>query len=488
MRKHKSITRMLLILAMLFGTFNSLKSVDAGFRDAHIYWYNISGGTDRVLYMNEDNDISNHIIANRDGVEFDEKGKRELYLKVDISCGDYPLTKKQEKAYESFHKKIVKNLKWKSSDESVIKLVKKASVKKTEDYNINDGTNNPEDNNDPGNYLTKISNGRLDEVKTSINTDESGNRTKEIDISIKLGNDERIIQVVGQGTAKITVSSPTLKKNECIYINVKKAGLYCPDTVYYTGNTYQTELRGGAKPVSYSSSNNAIAKVDENGLITTKQKTGKCVISCLTESGRKHNLKIEVQKAGLNYTRQTGYLEGGLNGGMVFPHGTVIVAKGIDVKKWKVSNKKIVKIRKTGGGNKIADVEPKKVGKCTITCEAKDGKTYKCQYEVKRIVSWGRGIAEKEYKNLFCYKNVNKILDYGDVIECISYNYEKKFQVRKGHKKVTALAFGERGLGDEIASLLDERFGGKREVYSTGGGSFINVPGHQLYYTVCYAE
>lgn len=486
MRGNKKIAKMFLISIILCVIIIAKKDAEAAFKDEHDYSIEFSKEADRVLYLNEDNDINNHFGENG----FDEKVERDLFLRVvflEHNCLDRLMNRKRN-AHEAYENKIVKNLKWECSDESVVKLVNNFSAKKTEYYNINDETNYSEDNDALGYHRISCGDESSEDVRTSFNTDEAGNMTKEINISLELGTDERIIQVVGPGTAKITVTSPTLKQKRYIYITVKEDELYCPDTVYYTGNTYQTELRGGDKPVSYSSSDETIAKVDENGLITTKQKTGKCVISCLTESGQNHNLKIKVEKAGLNYTRQTGFIaDDGANFGRSESYqSSVLIAKGIDVKKWKVSNKKIVKIIKTGSGNKIAVCVPKKAGKCTITCVAKDGKTYKCQYDVKHVKHWVRGIDEKEYKNLFCYKNVNKILDYGDVIECIAFHVDKKFRVRKGHEKVTA--FGERELGDEFVSLLDERFEGKREVHGGYRGSFVNVPGPQLYYTVCYVE
>jgi len=189
--------------------------------------------------------------------------------------------------------------------------------------------------------------------------------------------------VVGEGTATIKAYSSILKKTLKCKVTVEKAGITCDKFVFYTNNEYSFKLEG-ATAASFSSSNEELASIDENTGILTTKKTGKVTISCTDTEGNTYKKKIEIKKAGLMYEKLTSYYFTGMMKGYYssFP----LIAMGIDVKKWTSSNKKVVKVNKIG--SHIGKLEIHGTGKCTITCESKSGKKYKCKVTIVGGKKW----------------------------------------------------------------------------------------------------
>ena len=271
---------------------------------------------------------------------------------------------------------------------------------------------------------------------------------------------------VKEGKAKITATFKNSSKTVSCEITVKNAELTCEDDVFYTGNTYPFSLKGNATPVKYASEDTGIASINETtGELKTK-KSGTTTITCLAEDGQTYSKKIKVQKAGLNYQKITSYYFTGFRKGKysTFP----IVAKGIDVKSWKSSNNKVVKVKKKAN---IGVLEIHGTGKCTVTCTAKNGKTYKCVVTIVGGKPWSglsNGYAPdiSEVKKHGYYNDINKIQDYGNVVFYI-VDYGKKIDYKNGNKK-RDIEEAEK----EAMKILQNRYPDK-DVYSAVSGDLL---------------
>lgn len=221
---------------------------------------------------------------------------------------------------------------------------------------------------------------------------------------------------VTEGTATITLKSPQLKKTLSFKVTVKNAELTCNDSVYYANNTYTFFMAGNATATTFSSSNKKVATIDSaTGVLKTK-KTGTTTISCVCADGTTYKCKITVKKQGLNYTKLTSYYYTGMIKGYynTFP----LIAAGINVKKWKSSNPKVCTVKSHGS---LCTLQVRGLGKATITCTAKNGKKYKCKLTVTgEGKTWGAyRVPLSSLKKHGYYKDINKIMDYGNVIATI---------------------------------------------------------------------
>ena len=240
---------------------------------------------------------------------------------------------------------------------------------------------------------------------------------------------------LSEGTTTVTVKSALLGKTCKCKVTVKYAELTSSDQVFYAGNTYQFSMKGNAAAVNFSSSDPAIATIDEQTGNVTTLKKGKCQLSCVADDGRTYNYELKVQTPSLNYTSLTTYYYKGFQSGSYtnFP----LVAMGVDVKNWTSSNKKVCKVEKHGN---LGIIMTTGTGKCTITCTAKNGKKYKCKLTVVGGRNWGglrNGYLPKvsEMKKHGYYKDINTIKDYGNVIVCL-YDFGGEMNWKNGNKEL----------------------------------------------------
>ena len=338
------------------------------------------------------------------------------------------LDKYSEKQYTAAEKKITDDLVWSTSNASVVQFVTNYIH-----YTDVDGT-----------------------VTTTYDTAKK--------LSKSLGNYSGMVNLVGlsEGTATVTLKSKKLNSSVKCKVTVKNAEIKADNTSFYANNTYTFSMYGNTTAVSYRSSNTKVATIDEaTGVMKTK-KDGSTTISCLGENGKTYTYKVKVKKQGLNYKKLTTYYYTGLREGCytAFP----LVAEGIDVKSWKSSNKKVCKVNNYGS---IGELQMTGTGKCTITCTAKNGKTYKCNLTVVGGKSWG-GLNNgyrptlSTLKKHGYYNDINKILDYGKVIVTI-LEYDHKIDLKNGNKKMT--------MQDsyDASKILAERYPGAT-IQSVGQG------------------
>lgn len=262
------------------------------------------------------------------------------------------------------------------------------------------------------------------------------------------------------GTVTLTVSSDTPKKKATIKIVVKDAEYTCDDTQFYVGNTYDFSLRSYddyLKATSFVSSDPSIATVDKSGKVTTKKK-GKVSVTCTAENGKRYSQTLNIKEGGLNYKTLITYYFTGMQKGYysTFP----LIAYGLNVKSWKSSNTKVIKVSKKGPN--IGMLSIRGTGKSTITCTTKSGKKYTCKVTVKGGKTWsglnnGYRPPFKEVKQSGWYKDLNAIRDYGNVVFfCIDYAKEIKYDNGNKFKKTWTEA-------EQIAEqILHERYPDKQ--------------------------
>ena len=269
------------------------------------------------------------------------------------------------------------------------------------------------------------------------------------------------------GTVKLTVSSAKPKKKATLTIVVKDAEYTCDDTQFYAGNTYDFSLRSYdnyLKATRFVSSDPSIATVDESGKVTTKKK-GKVSVTCTAENGKQYSQTLNIKEGGLNYKTLTTYYFTGMRKGYysTFP----LIAYGLDVKSWKSSNTKVIKVSKKGPN--IGMLSIRGTGKSTITCTTKNGRKYTCKVTVKGGKTWsglnnGYRPPFEEVKRSGWYKDLNAIRDYGNVVfYCIDYAKEIKYD--NGNKFMKTWTEAE-----EIAEqILHERYPNKQVKMATSG-------------------
>lgn len=236
-------------------------------------------------------------------------------------------------------------------------------------------------------------------------------------------NKQNGLEGVKEGTANVKLSSTKSKKTLTCKVTVKYAELFSiVGTKVYAGNTYNMEIKGNVTGTGtqYISSDEKIATVIKDGVVKTLT-PGKVTISCVGDDGKTYQCELTVQKPELNYTKLTTYYYTGFQKGS-YTH-VKLVAAGIQVKKFTSSNKKVAIVDKYGVISSIG------VGKCTITCTAKNGKIYKCALTVEGGKPWGGlyngyTITKSKLKTLELYKKLNKVYDYGDAIS-VAYSYNR---------------------------------------------------------------
>ena len=239
---------------------------------------------------------------------------------------------------------------------------------------------------------------------------------------------------ITEGNTTITATSKVLNQKVSFKVSVYNSQLTCDAYCFYTGNSYTFKLEGNATSTGYISSNTKVATIDAASGVMVPKKAGKTTISCVGSDGLTYSYNVNIEKAGLNYTKLTTYYYTGFRKGCYshFP----LVAKGIQVKKWTSSNKKVCKVINTDG---IGLLQMRGTGKCTITCIAKNGKKYTCKLTVVGGKPWG-GLSGgylptvSTIKKHGYYKDINSIIDYGNVIMTIE-EYDHEINLKNGNKR-----------------------------------------------------
>lgn len=362
-----------------------------------------------------------------------------LFGQIWYMVGDY-----SESAEEKAREKINKDLIWKSSDASVVGFI------------------------------------------TNKTYDVDGNVTYETTGKLNSGESSVRLYGLSEGTATITLKSSILNQSCKCKVTVKNAELTCEDKVFYEKNTYAFQMKGNTTGVSYASSNEEVAVVDEKTGVVTTKKAGKTTISCIAENGETYTCKMQVKKRGLSYTKLTAYYYTGFRKGAYtyFP----LVAKGIEVKSWKSSNKKICKIEKIG---RIGKLKMLGTGKATITCTGKDGSKYKCKLTIVGGKAWGglnggyRPTLSTVKKHGY-FKDINSVMDYGDVVMYIE-EYDHEINLGNGNKRLSKKA------KEKAEKILGNRYPGKT-VRQAGGGDYLcftsdnGKKGGRIWYACYYVE
>lgn len=344
---------------------------------------------------------------------------------------------------EKAREKIKKDLTWKSSDASVVGFV------------------------------------------TSKRYDIEGNKTYETVGKLSSGEQSAWLYALSEGTATITVKSSILNQSCKCKVTVKNAELTCGDKVFYEKNNYTFSMKGNAVGVSYASSNEEVAVVDEKTGVVKTKKTGEATISCIADNGETYTYKMQVKKRGLSYTKLTTYYYTGFTKGAYtyFP----LVAKGIVVKSWKSSNKKICKVEKCGSLGRLKMLG---TGKATITCTGKDGTKFKCKLTVVGGKKWGglnggyRPTLSTLKKHGY-FKDINSVMDYGDVVIYIE-EIDHEINLGNGNKRLTTKE------KEKAEKILGNRYPGK--FIGLTGGDYLcftsdnGKKGGRIQYTCYYVD
>ncbi len=184
------------------------------------------------------------------------------------------------------------------------------------------------------------------------------------------------ITAQGLGTAIITVTAAAATED-----GFYRGAAFCEVTVensislnpsslsVYVGEAGKiTAVLLAEEPITWSSSQPEILKVDENGGLEP-QKAGHATVTAITESGVSASCRVTVKQPSLKLkSAATAYLKGALQlEATAKPQGTV---------KWKSSNPKVAKVGADG------KVTPLKKGTVTITATC-NGISKKCKVTVK---------------------------------------------------------------------------------------------------------
>ena len=287
-------------------------------------------------------------------------------------------------------------------------------------------------------YTRTSSNPDVVQFVTGTEYDSSGNISYQLtDKFTSKINKSKILnpELMGlaPGKSVLTAKSKLLNETLKCTVTVYDSQLRCDNTVFYNNNTYTFKLHGNATATSYTSSNPNVAEIDPlTGVMNTK-KTGKTTISCIGTDGKTYTYKVKVEKCGLSYTKLTSYY---LPGSNKMYNGFPLVAKGLKVKKWKTSNKKVCVPKKYNG---VALLEMRGPGKCIITCITKSGKKYKCKLTVldgTMMYYYEDNYAPtlSEIKKHGYFKDINSIMDYGRVVVSLE-EFNHKINLKNGNKR-----------------------------------------------------
>lgn len=217
----------------------------------------------------------------------------------------------------------------------------------------------------------------LTPANASGNPEYSSNNT-----NICVINGQGVITAVGAGSTKVKIKVG----NNYDYANVEviAPSVSVASSSIYVGEKTQVSFSGG-EGVTWASSNNSIATVDANGVVTGKKK-GSVTIIGTSSVGTQASVTITVSNPSLSSTKVTLYLK---------ETQKLTVYGGSGKITWSSSNKKVAKVDKNG---KITAL---KKGTCYIYAK-RNGVKLKCKVTVKN--------PKLSQKKLVTYQNVETFL------------------------------------------------------------------------------
>ncbi len=252
---------------------------------------------------------------------------------------------------------------------------------------------------------TSVKIGTPKTLKVTVTPSDASNKNvvwTSADTKIATVDEKGVVKGLKKGKVKITARTADGLHSTEITVTVKKpVKSVSVNKTSLTINVGKTSvLKATVKPssasdksVTWSSSNNDVAKVSSEGKITAKA-PGYAVITCTTKDGKKKAecsvlVKQPVKSVKLSKTKATLDMKKTLKlKATVKPKDASNSAV-----KWSSSNEKIAKVSSKGV------VTPIKPGKVTITCTAKDG-GYKATCTVK-VVRKLKSISVPEEKTVF---------------------------------------------------------------------------------------
>ena len=149
----------------------------------------------------------------------------------------------------------------------------------------------------------------------------------------------------------------------------------------YVGKTVTLKVTGSSQKVVWNSSKKKVATVNAKGKVIAK-KAGTAIITAKVQN-KKYKCRVTVKNPYLNKESVTLQEE----------ESITLKIRGTKAKKWSSSNNKVAVISSKG------KVTAKTVGKSTITCKGKNGKSYKCKVEVTKKIH-----EKEEHSHEYTYK------------------------------------------------------------------------------------
>lgn len=198
------------------------------------------------------------------------------------------------------------------------------------------------------------------------------------DPSVATVDENGLVKAIAKGEAKITASSSNGKSAECaVTVSVPVSGVTLSETekTLDAGDSFQLTATilpadAGNKSVSWSSSADNVAEVDENGTVTAKA-AGTAVITVLTADGYKEATCTVTVKApvvpvtGISLNKDALTLDvGGTETLKASLSPETATNKGV---KWTSSDESIVKVSDKGVVTAV------KAGTASITVTSEDG-------------------------------------------------------------------------------------------------------------------
>ncbi len=227
------------------------------------------------------------------------------------------------------------------------------------------------------------------------------------DPSVATVDENGLVKAIAKGEAKITASSSNGKSAECaVTVSVPVSGVTLSETekTIDAGDSFQLTATilpadAGNKSVSWSSSADNVAEVDENGTVTAKA-AGTAVITVLTADGYKEATCTVTVKApvvpvtGISLNKDALTLDvGGTETLKASLSPETATNKGV---KWTSSDESIVKVSDKGVVTAV------KAGTASITVTSEDGSfSATCAVTVNGTEKGGCGSAVAGVSTIF---------------------------------------------------------------------------------------
>ena len=183
------------------------------------------------------------------------------------------------------------------------------------------------------------------------------------------------VTAIREGACTITATPSNGKALKCAITVKDPAELSETKLSMNAGTTYALKVKKlGNRTVTWSSSNKKVATV-KDGTVTAI-KAGKCTITATLSNGRKLKCAVTVDDPAWISKTKLSMNAGATTKLRVYKPGTRKVT-------WTSSDKKVATV-------KDGIVTAIKAGKCTITAQVKNGKTFKCKVTVKDAARFER--------------------------------------------------------------------------------------------------